>query len=294
MKKLYGIMPPIATPFVNDEIAFDKLISNIERWNNSEISGYVVLGSNGESVFLTHDEKLKLIESVKKVTDENKLTIAGTGSDSIRETISLTNKSAEIGADYAIILTPSYYKTEIKSIVLIKYFEAIADASKIPILIYNVPKFTGIDVSIDVVAKLSEHPNIVGIKNSTENIRQTIEFIKNTTPGFNVFVGTASLLFSGLTTGAVGGIIALANIAPNECVKIQRLVEFGKLNDALDLQNKLIPINKVITMKYGIVGMKAAMDMMGYFGGNPRSPLSPLNEDDKKEIKKILAEANLL
>ncbi len=294
MKKLYGIMPPIATPFVNDEIAFDKLISNIERWNNSEISGYVVLGSNGESVFLTHDEKLKLIESVKKVTDENKLTIAGTGSDSIRETISLTNKSAEIGADYAIILTPSYYKTEIKSIVLIKYFEAIADASKIPILIYNVPKFTGIDVSIDVVAKLSEHPNIVGIKNSTENIRQTIEFIKNTTPGFNVFVGTASLLFSGLTTGAVGGIIALANIAPNECVKIQRLVEFGKLNDALDLQNKLIPINKVITMKYGIVGMKAAMDMMGYFGGNPRSPLSPLNEDDKKEIKKILAAANLL
>ena len=294
MKKLSGIMPPIATPFINGELALDKLSHNIHMWNKTALSGYVVMGSNGESVFLTRNEKLKLVETTKRWALDNMLIIAGTGSDSIKETISLTNECADFGVDYALILTPSFYKSEMKSSAFIKYFRAVADASKIPVLIYNVPKFTGVDIEIDAVAKLSEHCNIVGIKNSTENIRQVIEFIKNTNEGFKVIVGTASLLYSGLSAGAAGGIVALANIAPNECVQIQKLVELGKLYEALELQTKLIPINKAITSKYGIAGLKTTLDMLGYFGGEPRSPLSPLNEIETEQLRQLLITTNLL
>lgn len=294
MKLLKGIMPPIATPFVNDEVAFDKLAENFSRWNKTGLSGFVVMGSNGESVFLTRDEKLRLVEAVKKNISEEKLLIAGTGSDSIRETISLSNDAADRGADYALILTPSFYKSEMKPAAYIKYFSAVADKTKIPVIIYNVPKFTGVDIEAETVAKLSEHKNIVGIKNSSENIRQTIEMIDQTPKEFATIIGTASVLYSGFSAGAVGGILALANIAPNECVQIQKYVEEEKHAEALKLQKRMLPVNKAITAKYGVAGLKAAMDMLGYFGGEPRSPLSKLNDADKEQLKQILVNSGLL
>lgn len=294
MKQLKGIMPPIATPFINDEVAYDKLVGNFSKWNKTGLSGYVVMGSNGESVFLIRDEKLKLVEEVKKNIPDEKLLIAGTGSDSIRETISLSNDAAARGADFALILTPSFYKSEMKPAAYIKYFFAVADKTKIPVIIYNVPKFTGVDIEAETVAKLSEHKNIVGIKNSSENIRQTTEMIDQTPEEFATIIGTASVLYSGLSAGAVGGILALANIAPNECVQIQKLVEDGKHTGALELQKRMLPVNKAITAKYGVAGLKAAMDMLGYFGGEPRAPLSKLNDADKEQLKQILLTAELL
>ncbi|KAF0141337.1 MAG: dihydrodipicolinate synthase/N-acetylneuraminate lyase [Stygiobacter sp.] len=294
MKKLYGIMPPIATPFLNDEIAFDKLAENLSKWNKTDLSGYVVMGSNGESVFLTRDEKLKLVEAVKKNIPDEKLLIAGTGSDSVKETVSLTNESAERGADYALILTPSFYKSEMKPAAYIKYFYAVADRTNIPVIIYNVPKFTGVDIEPETVAQLAKHPNIVGIKNSAENLRQTAELVSMTSNDFATITGTGSVLYASLTVGAVGGILALANIAPNECVKIQKLVEEGNHPEAVKLQQKMLPVNKAITAKYGVAGLKAALDMLGYFGGEPRLPLSPLHDSDKELLKNILTEAGLL
>ena len=294
MKKLYGIMPPIATPFINNEVAFDKLAQNFSKWNKTGLSGYVVMGSNGESVFLTRQEKLKLIEAAKKNIPEDKLFIAGTGSDSIKETISLSNDAADRGADYVLILTPSFYKSEMKPVVYIKYFSAVADKTKIPVIIYNVPKFTGVDIEAETVAKLAEHKNIAGIKNSSENIRQTTEMIDQTPKDFAVIVGTASVLYSGLSAGADGGILALANIAPKECVQIQKFIEEKKYLEALELQKNMLPVNKAITAKYGVAGLKAAMDMLGYFGGEPRAPLSALNNSNKKLLKQILATARLL
>lgn len=294
MKPLKGIMPPIATPFINDDVAYDKLAQNFSKWNKTGLSGFIVMGSNGESVFLTRNEKLKLVEEVKKNISDNKLLIAGTGSDSIRETISLTNDAADRGADYALILTPSFYKSEMKPAAYIKYFSAVADKSKIPVIIYNVPKFTGVDIEAETVAKLAEHKNIVGIKNSSENIRQTTEMIDQTPKDFAVIIGIASVLYPGLAAGAVGGILALANIAPDECVQIQKFVEEGKHSDALELQKKMLPVNKAITAKYGVAGLKAAMDMLGYFGGEPRAPLSVLNDSDKQIIKQILNNAKII
>lgn len=293
MKQLKGIMPPITTPFINGELAIDKLQFNIDKWNKTELTGYVVMGSNGESVFLTREEKLKLVEMTKKFASPDKLIIAGTGSDSIKETISLSNESAERGADFTLILTPSFYKSEMKHNAFIKYFTAVANAVKIPVIIYNVPKFTGVDIEAETVAKLSEHPNIAGIKNSSENVRQNHEFVSTTRKDFAVLVGTASMLYSGFTSGCAGGILALANIAPDECIRIQTLIEKGKLSKALEIQNRMIPVNKAVTAKYGVPGLKYAMDLLGYFGGEPRAPLSPLNDTGKEDLKVILSKAGL-
>lgn len=294
MKQLKGIMPPITTPFINGELATDKLEFNINKWNKTGLTGYVVMGSNGESVFLTRNEKQKLVEITKKFSSPEKLIIAGTGSDSIKESISLSNESAERGADFVLILTPSFYKSEMKHSAFIKYFTAVADSVKIPVIIYNVPKFTGVDIDAETVAKLSEHPNIVGIKNSSENVRQNNEFVSTTKKDFAVLVGTASMLYSGFTSGTVGGILALANIAPDECIRIQTLIDKGNLAEALEIQNRMIPLNKAVTAKYGVPGLKYAMDLLGYFGGEPRAPLSTLNETSKEDLKLILSRAGLL
>ncbi len=294
MKKLAGIFPPIPTPFERDEISFDRLEQNMRRWNQTALSGYVVLGSNGESVFLTHDEKLKLTEAVRKFASIDKLLIAGTGSESIKETISLTNRAADLGADYALIVTPSYYKSEMKHEAFLSYFMKVADAVTVPVILYNVPKFTGVDMQVETVVQLAGHGNIAGIKNSAENIRQLTEFAAAASEEFTVLAGTASVLYSGLTAGASGGILALANIAPAECVRILSLTDAGEHREALALQRRLIPANTAVTSLYGVAGLKAAMDLLGYFGGDPRAPLTPLGNGERKRIKTVLGQSALL
>jgi 4-hydroxy-2-oxoglutarate aldolase len=291
---LKGIFPPITTPFVNDEIAFDKLAENISKWNRTKLAGYVVMGSNGESTFLTREEKLKLIENVKRNAGKDKILIAGTGSDSIKETISLTNDAAEIGADYALILTPSFFKGKMDSNSFIKYFTEVADKIVIPLIIYNVPKFTGVNIEAAPVSILSGHKNIIGLKNSSENVAHLSEIINVSTDDFVTLVGTASVLFTGLCAGAAGGVLALANIAPDMCVKVYDLFNEAKLKEARKLQAKLIPVNKAVTGKYGVAGLKAAMDVLGYFGGDPRAPLNKLNNNELEDLKTILSEAELL
>lgn len=287
-------MPPITTPFEHGEVAYDKLAQNITKWNKTQLSGYVVMGSNGESAFLTREEKLKLVEATKKNVNPGKLIIAGTGSDSIKETISLSNDAADRGADYVLVLTPSFYRDQMKTVAFVRYFTEVADKTKVPVIIYNVPKFTGVDIEVDTASKLSGHGNIVGLKNSSENMAQTAEIIANVSKDFSVLVGTASVLYPGLAAGATGGILALANIAPDECLEVQSLFESGKHDQASQLQAKLIPVNKAVTSKYGVPGLKAAMDMVGYFGGEPRSPLASVSDKDRGDIKLVLKTAGLL
>ncbi len=289
-----GIFPPIATPFVGGELAYDKLADNISKWNKTGLSGYVVMGSNGESVFLTREEKLKLVEATKINAADGKVIIAGTGSDSIKETVSLSNDASESGADYVLVLTPSFYKTAMTSAAFIRYFTEVADKIKIPLIIYNVPKFTGVDIQPDAVSRLAEHDNIVGLKNSSENAAQTAEIVTSVPKDFSVLVGTASVLYPGLAAGTTGGILALANIAPNECVQLQSLFEQGKHDEVSRLQKRLIPANKAVTSKYGVPGLKAAMDILGYFGGEPRSPLAALGSKEKEDLASILRSADLL
>ena len=284
--KLSGVIPPIATPFQKGNVALNKLKENFSKWNQTDLSGYLVLGSNGESVYLNEKEKVKVIESSRESIPRSKIMMVGTGAESTCETIRLTNQAAKMGADFGLVVTPSYFKNSMKPQVLFDHFTAVADSSKMGILLYNVPQFTGINLDAEIVAKLSLHPNIVGIKDSSGNIGQLSEIVHFSKKGFAVFVGSAPVFFPALCVGAVGGILAVANVVPAPCVQIQHLFNKGRMDEARVLQNRLTPLAKAVTVKYGIGGLKMAMDLAGYYGGDPRLPLKRPGKEVEEELKK--------
>ena len=291
---LNGIFPPVTTPFVDGEVAYDKLAANIQKYGRTDLKGIVVLGSNGEYVSLSETEKRKVVETVVQATPNHMSVIAGTGCESTRETIRLTADCAAAGAHAALVVTPHYFGAKMSDDTLISHFTAVADESPIPILLYNVPQFTHVNLNVNVVAELSGHPNIVGIKDSTGNVMQLGDFLGRIEPGFSVLVGTASALFGALTLGCVGGVLALANLTPETCVNIHNLAQKGDYKAAQQIQLKMIPVNKAVTAVYGIAGLKSALDMMGYFGGEPRAPLLPSTDETKLVIENILKQAGLL
>jgi 4-hydroxy-2-oxoglutarate aldolase len=292
---LKGVFPPIATPFENGEISESKLAFNMERWNKTDLQGYVVLGSNGEFPYLDEDEKVNLIGLVRKHMAGDKVLIAGTGMESTRATIRMTKKAAEAGADAAIIVNPHYYTGRMTSEVLIRHYTEVADASPIPVMIYNVPGFTGVNIAPDTVAILAAHDNIIGMKDTSGNIVQLAQLVRLTAgKGFDVLAGSANHFLPALAVGAQGGILALANIAPDECVQIQRLFQEAKMEEARELHLRMLPVNQAITAQMGVPGLKAAMEMRGYFGGEPRQPLLPLSDSARETLRQILQEAGLL
>jgi 4-hydroxy-2-oxoglutarate aldolase len=286
--KLSGVMPPITTPFQDGKLSSDKLKNNFIKWTKTGLSGYLVLGSNGEAVYLNEKEKIKVVEISRTSIPGSKLMMVGTGMESTQETIRFTNQVAKIGANFALVVTPSYFKGSMKPQILYDHFIAVAESSRIGILVYNVPQFTGINLEPEWVAKLSEHPNIIGIKDSSGNIGQLSEIIHLSQRGFAVFVGSAPVFFPALCVGAVGGILAVANVVPQEYVRIQSLFNKGKMNEAKTLQSQLTPLAKAVTTKYGIGGLKMAMDLTGYFGGNPRLPLKKPGKEVEQELKRLL------
>lgn len=292
VNNLSGIFPPLTTTFTDDQLDLNKLNNNVKKYEPKNLSGYVLFGSNGESVFLTRDEKIQIVSNLREQT--KKILIAGTGSDSIKETISLTNEAAEKGANYALIISPSFFKSEMNHHSFLNYYYKVAESVMIPVIIYNVPKFTNVNIETETIIELAKHPNIAGLKESTELTARISEIVANTPESFKVFVGTASVLYPGLMAGAVGGILALANIAPDECLQILLHNIAGKNKEALELQNRMIPVNRAITTKFGVAGLKAAMDLLGYEGGNPRLPLEPLNNAHIIELKMVLREASLI
>lgn len=286
--KLSGVMPPVTTPFQDGRLAPDKLKKNFQKWNKTGLSGYLVLGSNGEAVYLNEKEKMRVIEVSRKSIPKSRIMMVGTGMESTQETIRFTNDAAKLGADCALVVTPSYFKGSMRPQILYDHFIAVAESSRIGILIYNVPQFTGINLEPELVAKLSDHSNIIGIKDSSGNIGQLSEIIHLSKKGFAVFVGSAPVFFPALCVGAAGGILAVANAVPQECVRIRNLFSKGKMNEARVLQNELSPLAKAVTTKYGIGGLKMAMDLAGYFGGNPRSPLKRPGREVEEELKRLL------
>jgi 4-hydroxy-2-oxoglutarate aldolase len=289
--RLQGLMPPITTPFENGELALDRLKENFEKWNRTELSGYLVLGSNGEAVYLNDQEKLSVVEASREAIPSSKLMLVGTGMESTRETTRFSNQAAKMGADYALVITPSYFKGSMKPHILFDHFTAVADSSQIGVLLYNVPKFTGINMEPDLVARLSEHPNIVGVKDSSGNIGQLSEIVHLSQKGSAVFTGSAPVFFPALCAGVVGGILAVANVVPQEYCRIQTLFHNGQLEEARELQNRLTPLAKAVTVTYGIGGLKVAMDLAGYFGGEPRAPLQKPGKDAEEELRQLLARA---
>jgi len=286
--KLSGVLPPMTTPFQDGEVALDRLRENFLKWNRTGLTGFLVLGSNGEAVYLNEKEKMKVMEVSRESIPTSKVMLVGTGLESTRETIQFTNQAAKMGADCALVVTPSYFKGSMKPQILHDHFVAVAESSQIGILLYNVTQFTGINMEPELVAKLSEHPNILGIKDSTGNIGQLSEIIHLSRKGFAVFVGSAPVFYPALCVGATGGILAVANATPEPCVQIFDLFTEKKFDQARELQYRLTPFAKGVTTKYGIGGLKMGMDLAGYFGGDPRPPLKKHGPEVKEELRQLL------
>lgn len=292
LKKVEGIFAPIATIFDEaGDLDLEGFCDNVRKFNETKLSGLVVLGSNGEFPLLSYREKIALVKSVKETLGRDKLLIAGTGCESLRETIELTKECASIGVDGVLIVTPSYYKSDMTDEALKCYFNSVANESPVPLLLYNMPRNTGINMGPSLVASLAEHPNIIGIKDSSGNISQIAEIIAKCPNDFAVFAGSGSFLLPTLMLGGVGGTLAVANVLPDYCAAIHDLYKEGDLDKARKLQLGLLELNAAVTTRYGIGGMKAAMEIVGFHGGSPRLPILPASGAVKEEISKIIVDA---
>ncbi len=290
--KLQGIFPPVTTPFDHaGNIYASKVQHNIEKWNLTTLAGYVVTGSTGESVMLSAEEKVELWEMVAKYAAPEKLLIAGTGVESVKETVCLTNRAAELGYKAALVKTPHYYKNLLnRADAQTLYYRAVADQVKIPVIIYNFPQATALDIPADAVVELSHHPNIIGIKESSGNMEKVMQLMRESRKGFQVTVGSAPTLWPSLLMGATGAILAFANAAPYACIAIWEAYRTREEEAGRDWQNRIARASALVTTKHGIPGLKHAMDLNGYYGGPPRLPLSVPGAAAKREIEEAFAD----
>ena len=280
MKPFAGIYTPIATPFRDDGTVDERaLAANVSRWMTTPLTGLVVLGSNGEAASLDDNEADRVVEIVRAGVPQSRPLIAGTGRESTRATIAATRRAAAAGADAALVRTPSFFKPQMTSDAFVRHFTEVADASPVPVLLYNVTLYTGVNLLPDAVERLAVHPNIVGIKESGSDIGQIAEYVARTPDDFTVLAGSATTLVHALCAGCDGAILALASLVPAECVSLAMLVHEKRLEEAAALQRRLMPLARSVGSTYGVPGLKAALELIGYTGGPPRPPLRPVSSD---------------
>jgi 4-hydroxy-2-oxoglutarate aldolase len=292
-KNLVGVMPPLPTPFdESGEVALAKLASNLEELASTGLSGFVILGSNGEYVYLDESEKVAIFKAARQAIPADRLFLAGTGVESTRATLRLTLAAAEAGADAVLVNAPFYYKPAMTKEALVKHYTTVADASPIPIILYNMPAYTGLDLSAEVILELAEHPNIIGLKESSPNVVKIGEIrlaVTRRNLDFAVLAGSASFLQAAVAVGATGGILASANVAPELCV---RIFEASTALDpaATSLQHSVLPLNAAVTTRFGVAGLKYAMGQVGLYGGPVRPPLLPVTASAQAQIEQVLAQ----
>ncbi len=285
-----GVFAALTTPFAQDgPVSLADLKHNVQRYNQTDLAGYVALGSTGEAVLLTRTEMDGILATVKESAAKEKKLLAGAGAESTAETIERTKRAAEFGYDAVLVKTPYYYKPAYKPEVLIAHYRRVADESPIPVMLYSIPQFTGIALESAEIAALSEHPNIIGIKDSSGNVQGVAEIVAATPPKFQTLVGSAASVYPSMAIGARGAILALACALPEKCVALFELFRKGHHEKARELQSILVRASKLIVSEPGIAGVKHAMDQRGYRGGIPRPPLLPLHHEQKKRLTEFLA-----
>jgi 4-hydroxy-2-oxoglutarate aldolase len=290
-----GVLPPIPTPFdTHGQVDLEALRANIARWNETGLAGYVALGTNGEAALLDDDESMDVIRTVRQAMAPGMSLLAGAGRESTHRTVAACRMAAEAGADAVLVITPWYYKRAMTAEALQPHYQAVAEASPIPVLLYNMPANSGVNIPVSTVAELARHANIVGIKDSAGDIGQLSAIVRATPDDFAVMCGNAGAFMPSLLLGTVGGILALANVAPRQTVALYQAVRAGRLEEARALHDRLMPVGTAVTRTYGIGGLKAALDMLGYAGGRPRPPLLPPSAAGVEDIRRILETANLL
>ncbi len=293
--QLEGIFPAVITPFDDDgALNLGALRANIHRWNQYGLHGYLVAGSTGESPFLTDDERLAVIKTVKNTMVEGMLLLAGTGRESTAHTIEACVQAAKAGADAALVVTPSFYRPLMSPAVLERHYHTVANASPIPVLLYNMPAFTGVNIALETVLALAEHPNIIGLKDSSGNSQFFAAAVRQTPADFAVFSGNLPTFAQSLISGGSGGILAVANVAPEICVALYRAAQAQNFVEVQELHNLLQPIWEVVGGSYAIGGLKFAMNLLGYAAGVPRPPLLSPSAEQQQKIKETLQSVGLL
>lgn len=293
-KPLEGVYAALTTPFLGDEVSTERIGENVRRLNATGLAGYLVLGSTGESVSLTDAESLALVEAVLESAAPGKKVLVGTARESTRATIDFTNSLPTRGVAAALVKPPSYYKSKMTRQALKAHYLAVADSCRLPVIIYNVPQFTGISLEPGLVIDLAPHPNVLGLKESSGSLSFLGEVVREVPGRFHYFLGSGHVVYPGLEMGADGAILAVANAAPEICAEIFRLFTAGKKDDARRLQLDLVPLNKALMETFGIAGLKYAQDLRGYYGGPSRLPLLPVEDPAKREIESLLRKLGLL
>ena len=294
LKHIKGIFAPLTTPFKGEKIAPHFLQENINRYNRFDLSGYVLLGSTGEAVYLNDEESEILVQAAGDVTPAGKKLIVGTARESTRETVLFSNRAAGLGADAVLVRGPGYFKSRLSPEALARHFERIADESAVPVIVYNIPVHMGYSLSAETVLRLAAHPNIIGLKDSSGNLSFVGEILGDAPRGFDVLLGAGSILFPGLMMGVSGAVITLSVVAPGLCCDLFRLFEEKKWSKARKLQLDLIPLNKAVIQTLGVAGAKYALDLLGFHGGPCRPPLPALDRKEKEHMRAILRRLKLI
>jgi 4-hydroxy-2-oxoglutarate aldolase len=286
---LAAVFPPMATPFDNNDDVDERAIArNIEQWTRAGVGGVVALGSNGEAPLLDESESDRVIAATRAALQRGLVLIAGTGREATRATIAASRRAASLGADAVLVRTPSYFKGRMTPDAFLRHYRAVADASPIPVLLYNYPAVTGVNLAVETVGRLAEHPNIVGIKETGTDTAQFAAYVASVPSRFAVMAGSAPVFYPWLCVGATGGILALACVAPEPCVRLMQHVAAGRHDAARALQREVTPLARLVTVTFGVPGLKTAMELAGYVAGPPRSPLAPVPPEAVEQIRSEL------
>lgn len=286
---LSGVLAPIPTPFDRERrVDPARLRAALARWLETPIAGFVVLGSTGEAVLLDEDESDRVIAAARETIPPDRPLLIGTGRESTQAAVRAARRAADLGADAVLVRTPGFYKTQMTGDAFAGHYTAVADASPVPVLLYNFSALTGVNLLPATVSRLAAHANIIGMKESGGDIVQITDLVSGTPDGFVVFAGSASTFYAALSVGAAGGILALASVLPDACARLYCLAREGRHDEALALQQQLMPLAKFLGSAYGVPGVKAALNLIGYDIGPPRPPLAPLSESALDTLRQEL------
>jgi 4-hydroxy-tetrahydrodipicolinate synthase len=290
--KPQGIIPPHITPFTkNGDIDAEGLRRNVDFWLEAGVHGLATCASNGEAVYMNSEERRQVLKVVIDQANGRVPILAGTGAPSTREAILQTKEAKDLGVDAALIITPYFFSPKQEEI--LGYYQDICAAIDIPIILYNVPKFTGVNMEASVVAKMAEYDNVVGVKDSSSDMRLMQALISAAGDRISILAGSGNMVFPTLASGGHGGIVAVANVAPSRCVEIYEKFIRGDLKGAREAQADVLVLNDLVTKQYGVPALKAAMNLLGLSGGYPRRPLLPVSERVTEELKRVLTSLKL-
>src|SRR4051812_4842590 len=276
------------TPFTDGEVDLPAIRKNVRQWMTTGLGGIVALGTNGEASLLDDEEADRVLEAARADVPRERTLIAGVGRESTRATIAAARRAAAAGADAVLVRTPSFYRAHVPVSAVIAHYTAVADASPVPTLLYNYAAFTGVNLSPETIGRLAQHPNIVGLKETSTDGAQFAEIAAAVPPRFTVLAGSAPGVYTALSAGATGAILAVACVTPELCLELFAHARAGRYGAALECQQRLTPLARAVTSGFGIAGLKAAMTLCGLAGGDPRPPLMPLAPDGVDKIRSLL------